>query len=250
MASGKVVLVTGAGSGIGRACAALFAAGGASVVVSDVAPEGGEETVRLIRKDGGEASFVPADVAVGQEVEALVRRTVERYGRLDYAVNNAGIAGEDAGAAEHSEEAWDRILAVNLKGVWLCLKHELPQMRRQGGGAIVNVSSVAGLIGSAGTAAYTASKHGVVGLTKAVALECARQGIRVNAVCPGLVRTPMVERILAADPGLESHLAALEPVGRLAAAAEVAQAVAWLCSDAASFMTGTSMPVDGGWSAH
>lgn len=248
--SGKVALVTGAGSGIGRSAAQLFAAGGASVVVSDVEPAGGEETVRLIRLAGGEAAFVRADVAVGGDVQELVRRTVEAYGRLDCAVNNAGIAGEDAGCVEHSEEAWDRILAVNLKGIWLCMKHQLPRMLETGGGAIVNVSSVAGLIGSAGTVAYTASKHGVVGLTKAAALEFAKQGVRVNAVCPGIVRTAMVERLLESRPGIEPQLAALEPVGRLATAEEVAQSIVWLCSDAASFVTGASMPVDGGWSAH
>ena len=244
--SGKVALVTGAGSGIGRECARLFAAEGASVVVADVDVAGGEETVRLI---GGAATFVRADVAVGSEVEALVRRAVEVYGRLDYGVNNAGVAGEDAGAAEHSEEAWDRIMGINLKGVWLCVKHELPALVRQGGGAIVNVSSVAGLIGSAGTVAYTASKHGVVGLTKAVAMEYAKRGVRVNAICPGLVRTPMLERLFEANPGVEAQVTALEPVGRMATAEEVARSVVWLCSDAAAFVTGTALPVDGGWSA-
>ncbi len=247
--SGKVVLVTAAGSGIGRASAQAFANEGASVVVADVGIEGGEETVRFIKNAGGEATFIQADVSKAREVEALVRRAVEIYGRFDYAINNAGIEGEEAGTIDHSEEVWDRVLAINLKGVWLCMKYEIPEMLKQGGGAIVNTSSVAGLIGSAGKVAYTASKHGVVGLTKAVALEFAKQGIRVNAVCPGIVRTPMVERILATYPGVEAYLTALEPVGRIAAPEEVAQTVVWLCSDAASFVTGVPLPVDGGWTA-
>ena len=249
--SGKVALVTGGASGIGRACAQLFAREGASVVVSDVAVEGGEETVRLIWEDGGEASFVEADVSKALEVESLVRRALEAYGRLDYAFNNAGIEGRMAtNTADYPEEDWDRVIAVNLKGVWLCMKHEIDQMLAQGGGSIVNNSSVEGLVGLQGTSAYAASKHGVVGLTKTAALEYAQSGIRVNAVCPGLIRTPMVERYTGGDAETEAQWAAIfEPVGRMGSPDEVAEAVVWLCSEAASFVTGHAMAVDGGFVA-
>jgi NAD(P)-dependent dehydrogenase (short-subunit alcohol dehydrogenase family) len=249
--SGKVALVTGSASGIGRSCAQLFAREGASVVVSDVALEGGEQTVRLIEEDGGEASFVEADVSKGAQVEALVGRTVEAYGRLDYAFNNAGIEGRMAtNTADYPEEDWDRVIAINLKGVWLCMKHEIAQMLSQGGGSIVNNSSVEGLVGLEGTSAYAASKHGVVGLTKTAALEYAQSGIRVNAVCPGLIRTPMVERYTEGDAETEAQWAAIfEPVGRMGSAEEVAEAVVWLCSEAASFVTGHAMAVDGGFLA-
>jgi NAD(P)-dependent dehydrogenase (short-subunit alcohol dehydrogenase family) len=247
---GKVALVTGGASGIGRACARLFAKEGASVVVSDVALEGGQETVRLIEEDGGQASFVEADVSKAAEVEALVGRALEAYSRLDYAFNNAGIEGRMAtNTADYPEEDWDRVIAVNLKGVWLCMKHEITQMLRQGGGSIVNNSSVEGLVGLPGTSAYAASKHGVVGLTKTAALEYAQSGIRVNAVCPGLIRTPMVERYSRGDAEIEAQFASVEPVGRMGSAEEVAEAVVWLCSEAASFVTGHAMAVDGGYVA-
>jgi NAD(P)-dependent dehydrogenase (short-subunit alcohol dehydrogenase family) len=248
--SGKVALVTGGASGIGRACAQLFATEGAAVVVSDVAVEGGEETVRLIEEDGGEASFVEADVSKAAQVEALVGGAVKVYGRLDYAFNNAGIEGPMAiNTADYPEEDWDRVVAINLKGVWLCMKHEIPPMLRQGGGSIVNNSSVAGLVGIGGNSAYAASKHGIVGLTKTAALEYAQSGIRVNAVCPGLIRTPMVERYTGGDAETEAQFAAVEPVGRMGTAEEVAEAVVWLCSEAASFVTGDAMAVDGGFVA-
>ena len=249
--SGKVALVTGGASGIGRACAQLFAREGASVVVSDVALEGGHETVRLIEEDGGEAFFVEADVSKAAQVEALVGGTVEAYGHLDYAFNNAGIEGRMAtNTADYLEEDWDRVIAVNLKGVWLCMKHEIAHMLRQGGGSIVNNSSVEGLVGLPGTSAYAASKHGVVGLTKTAALEYAQSGIRVNAVCPGLIRTPMVERYTGGDAETEAQWAAIfEPVGRMGSSEEVAEAVVWLCSEAASFVTGHAMAVDGGFLA-
>jgi NAD(P)-dependent dehydrogenase (short-subunit alcohol dehydrogenase family) len=249
--SGKVALVTGAASGIGRACAQLFAKEGASVVVSDVALEGGQQTVRLIEEDGGEAFFVETDVSKAAQVEALVGRAVEAYGRLDYAFNNAGIEGRMAtNTADYPEEEWDRVIAINLKGVWLCMKNEIPQMLSQGAGSIVNNSSVEGLVGLEGTSAYAASKHGVVGLTKTAALEYAQSGIRVNAVCPGLIRTPMVERYTKGDAETEAQWAAIfEPVGRMGSSEEVAEAVVWLCSEAASFVTGHAMAVDGGFLA-
>jgi NAD(P)-dependent dehydrogenase (short-subunit alcohol dehydrogenase family) len=243
---GKVALVTGGGSGIGRASALAFAREGAKVVVADVVVEGGEETVGMIKKAGGEALFVKADVSKAAEVEAMVNKAVETYGRLDCAYNNAGIEGAVAQTVECSEENWDRTLNINLKGVWLCLKYEIPQMLKQGGGAIVNTASVAGLVGFAGLPAYVASKHGVAGLTKTAALEYAKSGIRVNAVCPGAIRTPMTERLFRAQPQMAESATAMEPVGRMGTPEEIAEAVAWLCSDAASFVTGHAMAVDGG----
>ncbi|GIX49235.1 MAG: short chain dehydrogenase [Candidatus Tectimicrobiota bacterium] len=248
--AGKVVLVTGAASGIGRATALACAREGARVVVADTAAAGGEETVARIRQAGGEARFVRADVTRAAEVEALVAEAVAAYGRLDCAHNNAGIEGPLAPTAEYPEEAWDRVLAVNLKGVWLCMKYEIAQMLRQGGGAIVNTASLAGLVGARRLAAYVASKHGVVGLTRAAALEYAKAGIRVNAVCPGIIRTAMVQRMfLERNPQAEERLAASEPMGRLGTPEEVAEAVVWLCSDAASFVTGHALSVDGGLAA-
>jgi len=242
---GKVALVTGAGSGIGRALAQKFAQEGAKVIVADLVAEGGDETVRLIREAGGEATFVKTDVSQAKEVETLISRTVETYGRLDCALNNAGIEGGAAPIADYSEADFDRVISINLKGAWLCMKYEVIQMLKQGGGgAIVNTSSVAGLVGLPGNTAYVASKHGVAGLTKAVALEYAQAGIRVNAVCPAGIDTPMTKGS-ARDP----QVMALQPVNRLGTPPEVANAVAWLCSDEASFMTGVPMPVDGGYVA-
>ena len=246
---GRVALVTGAAAGIGRASALAFAAAGARVMVSDVVVDGGAETVGQIQANGGEATFVRADVSQTAEVEALVRQTVETYGRLDCAHNNAGIEGELAATADCAEANWDRTIAINLKGVWLCMKYEIPHMLEQGGGAIVNTSSVAGLVGFPNLPAYVATKHGVAGLTRTAALEYAEQGIRVNAVCPGVIQTAMIDRIVGGDAEAEAQFTALEPVGRMGSPAEVAQAVVWLCSDAASFVTGVAMPVDGGFVA-
>jgi NAD(P)-dependent dehydrogenase (short-subunit alcohol dehydrogenase family) len=241
---GKVALVTGAASGIGRASALAFAREGAKTVVADILVEGGEETVRIIKEAGGDALLVRTDVSKAAEVETLIQKIVETYGRLDYAHNNAGIAGADAPTADCTEENWDHTIAVNLKGVWLCMKYEIPQMLKQGGGAIVNTASTAGLVGLGGAPAYCASKGGVVQLTRAAALDYAKAGIRVNAVCPGVIRTPMVEHLLGTEA--EVGLIAMEPIGRMGKPEEVAEAVVWLCSDAASFVTGSAMPVDGG----
>ena len=246
---GKIALVTGAGSGIGRESALAFGASGAQVMVSDVVVEGGEETVARIKAAGGEATFMRADVSQRADVEALIRQTVETYGRVDCAHNNAGIEGDMAPTADCTEANWDRTIAINLKGVWLCMKYEIPQMLEQGSGVIVNTSSVAGLVGFVNLPAYVATKHGVAGLTRTAALEYAQQGIRVNAVCPGVIHTPMIDRIVGGDTEAEAQFTALEPVGRMGSPAEVAQAVVWLCSDAASFVTGVAMPVDGGFVA-
>ncbi|MGH8009949.1 MAG: SDR family oxidoreductase [Candidatus Binatia bacterium] len=246
---GKIALVTGASSGIGRATALILAREGATVVVSDVVVEGGQETVRLIKAQGGQASFIKADVSKPAEVEALIQQIVATHGRLDCAHNNAGIEGSLTSTIEYSEEMFDRVLDINLKGVWLCMKYEIAQMLKQGGGSIVNTASGAGLIAVQGMSAYVASKHGVIGLTKTAALEYAKQGIRVNSVCPGLIQTPMVERLTSQTPQLGEALVAAEPIGRTGKPEEIGEAVAWLCSEAASFVTGHSMSVDGGYVA-
>jgi NAD(P)-dependent dehydrogenase (short-subunit alcohol dehydrogenase family) len=247
---GKVALVTGGASGIGRATALVFAKQGAKVVVADVSTQGGEETVRMIEDAGGEALFVKTDVSRTHDVEAMVSKTVETYGRLDHAFNNAGIEGAQAPTAEYPKEAWDRVISINLTGVWLCMKYEIQQMLKQEGGTIVNMSSILGKVGFANSPAYEASKHGVIGLTKAAALEYATAGIRVNAVCPGFIETPMLERAgILADPELREQIVNLHPVKRLGTPEEVAKAVLWLCSDAASFVTGHALLVDGGYVA-
>jgi NAD(P)-dependent dehydrogenase (short-subunit alcohol dehydrogenase family) len=244
---GKAALVTGAGAGIGRATALACAREGAKIVVADRVVEGGEKTVSMIKSAGGEATFVPVNVTQAAEVKAMVAAAVSAYGRIDCAHNNAGIEGIFATTADYPEEEWDRVMAVNLKGVWLCMKYEIPQMVQQGGGAIVNTASLAGLVGAKRMPAYVASKHGVAGLTKTAALEYAKSGIRVNAVCPGIIHTSMVDRMfLNRRPDLEDRLAAVEPMGRLGKPEEVAEAVVWLCSDAASFVTGHTMTIDGG----
>ena len=246
LTEGKVALVTGAGSGIGRQTALAFAREGAQVVVSDIVVEGGEETVQQITAAGGQATFVKVDVAQAGQVKALVNTAVETYGRIDCAFNNAGIEGGVKPTIDCTEEEFDRTIAVNLTGVWLCMKYEIQQMLSQGGGTIVNTASAAGLVGFPGLPDYVASKHGVVGLTKTAALEYAKSGIRVNAVCPGVIQTPMVERGAQLSPGFDELAVSMEPVGRFGQPSEVGEAVVWLCSDAASFVTGIPMQVDGG----
>jgi NAD(P)-dependent dehydrogenase (short-subunit alcohol dehydrogenase family) len=246
---GKVGLVTGGTSGIGRDAAVLFAKAGAKVVVAGRREVEGKETIDLVRAAGGDGLFVKADVSRATEVATLVQKTVEKFGRLDVAFNNAGIEGAWIPITEQSEEDWDRTIDINLKGVWLCLKHEIRQMLKQGGGgAIVNMASVAGWIGSAGAATYCASKHGVMGLTKAAALETARSGIRINVVCPAVIETPMGERIFG-EPAMRKYGLSLHPIGRFGKPMEVAEAVVWMCSDRASFMTGQSLVLDGGFLA-
>jgi len=247
---GKVALVTGASSGIGKATAILFGQEGAKVIVAARRIREGEETVEMIRKAGSEAIFVSTDVSKATEVEALINKTVETYGRLDCALNNAGNFGNQNLTAECDEENFDRVINVHLKGMWLCMKYEILQMLKQGSGAIVNMSSILGLTGG-GDAAYVASKHGIIGLTKVAALEYAKSGLRVNAVCPGYIYTRMIELMadISDDPDFEAGLIKQEPVGRMGTPEEVAEAVVWLCSDAASFVTGHAMLVDGGYVA-
>lgn len=242
--NGKVALVTGGGSGIGRATALAMAREGAKVVIADVSIKGGEETVNLIKEADGEAIFVPTDVSKAADVKTLIKKAIAFYGSLDCAINNAGIDGGTAATAACTEENWDRVININLKGVWLCMKYEIPEMRQQGGGSIINMASVAGLrSGLQRFPAYTTSKHGVVGLTRAAAVEYARVGIRVNAVCPGWILTPM----LAIDDQLETWVKSVVPAGRFGTPEEVAQAAVWLSSDAASFVTGHTLVVDGGF---
>ena len=246
---GKVALVTGGASGIGRATALTFAREGAKLVIADTNEEGGHQTVHMITENGGEAIFVRTDVSKAVEVQALISQAVATYGRLDCAHNNAGIlGGRSARTAEYPEDLWHQVIAINLTGVWLCMKYELDQMRTQGSGAIANTASIAGLAGYPGASAYVASKHGVVGLTKTAALEYAAQGIRVNCVCPGYIATPMIAPGMN-DPKRMARIIAREPIGRVGQPEEVAEAVVWLCSDAASFVTGHTMTVDGGYVA-
>ena len=243
----QVAIITGASSGIGRATAVAFARRGAKVVIADV--QDGNETVNLVKQAGGDGLFIKCDVSEEAEVKAMVEKTISTYGRVDFAFNNAGVEGRSAMIQDLSEADWDHTLNINLKGVFFCLKYQIPQMLKQGKGAIVNCASVAGLVGFAGISPYVASKHALVGITKAIALENAKTGIRVNAVCPGIIHTEMIDRFLKTSPEAGQMLTAGEPVGRMGKPEEVAEAVIWLCSDASSFVTGVALPVDGGWVA-
>jgi NAD(P)-dependent dehydrogenase (short-subunit alcohol dehydrogenase family) len=243
---GKAALVTGGGSGLGRASAIALARAGATVTVADVNEQGGKETAALVFEEtGGDADFVRADVTDPDDVAAMVDKAVERWGHLDCALNNAGTTGASAPTADYTLDDWNRALALNLTGVFLCLKYEIPAMLERGG-AIVNMASGAGLVGFPGLPAYVASKHGVVGLTRAAALEYAGQGIRVNAICPGSTRTPMLEGFMGGDEQVERMMTRAVPLGRLGRPEEIADAVVWLCSNAASFVVGHALAVDGG----
>ena len=244
---GKVAIITGGTSGIGRDAAVLFAEAGAKVVVAGRRDAEGNETVDLIRKAGGVGLFVQTDVSKARDIEALVRTSVEKFGRVDTAFNNAGIEGNWRPIVDQSEEEWDHVIDINLKGVWLCVKHEIQQMLKQGGGGtIVNMSSVAGLMGAPAAAPYCASKHGVIGLTRTAALEYAKQKIRVNAVCPAVIETPMEQRLFG-EPEAHNYALSMHPIGRLGTPREIAEAVLWLCSEKSSFMTGHYIVLDGGF---
>lgn len=246
---GKVTLVTGAGGGIGRATAIVLGQAGAKVLVSDISTRRGEETAAMVRDGGADAIFLKADVSKAADTEALVARAVEKWGRLDGAHNNAGISGKIVNVADDTEENWDQTLAVDLKGVWLCMKYQIKQMLKQGGGSIVNTSSTAGLTGAVRMAAYSAAKHGVVGLTRTAALEYAKSNIRINAICPGVIGTPVIKGWFEANERLKQTMIAQEPIGRLGEPEEIGNAVAWLFSDGSSFVTGAAIPVDGGLTA-
>jgi len=251
--AGKVALITGGSSGIGRSAGLVFAKAGARVVVAARRTAEGDETVQMIRAAGGEACFVQTDVSHAAAVQTLVTTCVARYGRLDYAVNNAGIEGSIVPLIDYTEEDWDTIIRINLKGVWLCMKAEIVQMQQHGGGAIVNVASIGGLIGFPRMGPYVATKHGIIGLTKTAALEYAADNIRVNVLCPGLIDTPMADRFVegmqAGGIDAEQLLMSLAPLKRRGTPEEIAEAVVWLCSDAASYVTGHAMVVDGGFMA-
>ena len=244
--AGKAAFVTGAATGIGRAAALAFAREGASVVVGDVSERGNQETARTIEELGGRALAVRCDVTRTEDVRAALNKAIEAFGRLDFAFNNAGVEQPITATADLTEEEWDRIVGINLRGVFLCMKYEIPLMLRQGGGAIVNASSGAGVKGFAGQAAYAAAKHGVVGLTRSAALDYAKSNTRVNAVCPGIIDTPMMQRFSGGTPEGRKGVIAQEPIGRMGKPEEIGATVVWLCSDAAAFVIGHAMVVDGG----
>jgi|SRR4051812_24587152 NAD(P)-dependent dehydrogenase (short-subunit alcohol dehydrogenase family) len=244
--AGKVAFVTGAAGGIGRTTALAFAREGAGVVVADLSEQGNAETAQMIERDGGRSLAVRCDVTRAEDVKAALDRTMDVFGRLDFAFNNAGVEQPLTATADLTEQEWDRIVAVNLRSVFLCMKYEIPLMLASGGGAIVNTSSGAGVVGIAGQAAYTAAKHGVIGLTKSAALDYARSGIRINAVCPGIIATEMMDRFTGGTAEGQERVIAQEPIGRMGAPEEIAAAVTWLCSDLAGFVIGHAMVIDGG----
>jgi len=246
--TGKVAMITGAASGIGRASAQFYAREGAKVAISDIDEAGGRETVELIEEAGGDAFFITTDVSDPADCEALVRQTIEQYGRLDYACNNAGIGGEQNLTADYSLEGWQKVIGVNLSGVFYCMKYEIPAMLETGGGAIVNMASILGQVSFATAPAYVASKHGVVGLTKNAAVEYASSGVRVNAVGPAFIKTPMIAK-LEEDVETLNMLVSLHPIGRLGVPDEVAELVIWLSSERASYITGAYFAIDGGYLA-
>jgi NAD(P)-dependent dehydrogenase (short-subunit alcohol dehydrogenase family) len=243
---GKVAFVTGAASGIGRVTALAFAREGASIVVADIDQQGNQDTASMIEDRGGQALAVSCDVTSGEDVQAALTKTVERFGRLDYAFNNAGAEQQPKPTADITEEEWDRIITINLRSVFLCLKYQIPLMLQHGGGAIVNTSSGAGIKVFGRGAAYAAAKHGVVGLTKDAALDYAASNIRINAICPGIIDTEMMDRFTGGTPEERDRVIAQEPIGRMGKPEEIAAAVVWLCSDAASFVTGHALVADGG----
>ena len=244
--AGKVAFVTGAANGIGRAATLAFARVGVSVVAADVSERGNQETARMIEEAGGRALAITCDVSRDHDVKAALDNTIESFGRLDFAFNNAGVEQPIRPAADLTEQEWDRIVDINLRSVFLCMKHEIPLMLKQGGGAIVNTSSGAGVKGIAGQAAYCAAKFGIIGLTKAAALDYAKSNIRVNAVCPGIINTPMMDRFTGGTAEGRESVIAWEPVGRMGTPEEIAAAVVWLCSDDAAFVIGHAMVIDGG----
>ncbi|TMH17943.1 MAG: SDR family oxidoreductase [Betaproteobacteria bacterium] len=248
--AGKVALVTGAGSGIGLATAKAFGEAGASVVLADRREDAVRAAAEGLSASGGKALAVRCDVTDDTQVASMIDRTVFAFGRLDAAFNNAGVMQRRVDTAEISGDEWDRVMAINLRGVWSCMKYELAQMLRNGGGAIVNCSSIGGVIGVPGLAAYHAAKHGVIGLTKTAALEYATRKIRINAVCPGTINTPMAESLTGGDPKILAEFLKDEPIGRIAEPEEVAAAVLWLCSPGASYVVGHALLVDGGYTAH
>lgn len=245
----KVAFITGASTGIGRATAVAFAKAGAKVAIADVNVEESKKTLSLIKEIGGTAEVIPCDVSRSSDVKNAIDKTIAIFGGLDFAFNNAGIEGAQAPTAECSEENWDRVININLKGVWLCMKYQLQYMLKQGHGNIVNCASIAGLVGFTGIPAYTASKHGILGLTKTAALEYAKSNIRVNAICPGVIQTPMIDRFTKGDAQVAKAFEAAEPIGRLGQPEEIASAALWLCSNQSTFVTGQAIAVDGGWVA-
>lgn len=243
----KVAIVTGGSFGIGKAAAISFAQKGAKVVIADCVKD--NETLTAIQAAGGDATFIFCDVSIDESVKSMIDSTLRKYGRIDFAFNNAGVEGLSALTHECTNENWDKTIRINLKGVWLCMKYEIPHMLQQGKGVIVNNASIAGKVGFPGIPAYVASKHGVIGLTENAALEYAKAGIRVNAVCPGVIKTPMIDRFTGKKKEVEKQFENMEPIGRMGLPEEVAEAVTWLCSDGASFITGHSLAIDGGWLA-